>query len=194
MLTRYSSRIALVAMTVLLPAAAPTMAHEYNGKAVVVFHPWARATPGGSTIGAAYLDIIGLKTAAGDKLVGASSPGAGHVEMHTHQMDDGVMKMRKIDSVSVSPGQTKTFAPGGDHLMLFDLKAPLKEGGRLPITLTFETSGEIAVEAYIESAGAMGKPSPGGSAEGSSSGEKTDSKGSASGSDSGAGQGSHDGH
>lgn len=191
---RTASCAAPIALAILLTASAPVLAHEYNGKAVVVVHPWARATPGGSTIGAAYFDITGVKAAAGDKLVGASSPGAGRVEMHTHQMDDGVMKMRKIDSVTVAPGQTRTFAPGGDHLMLFDLKAPLKEGGRLPITLTFETSGEIAVEAYIESAGAMGKPSPGGNAEGSTSGEKTDSEGSASGSDSGAGQGSHDGH
>lgn len=155
MLSRYVARTALILLAALLPALAPATAHAYEGKAVSVAHPWARATPGGSTIGAAYVEFSGLKGAQGDKLIGASSPVAGRIEVHTHEMADGVMKMRKVDSVGVAAGETRKLAPGGDHLMMFDLKAPLKQGEVFPLTLKFEISGDITVDAAIESVGAM---------------------------------------
>lgn len=155
MLSRYVLHAALILLAALLPALATVTAHAVEGKAVSVAHPWARATPGGSTIGAAYVEFSGLKGAQGDKLIGASSPVAGRIEVHTHEIADGVMKMRKVDSVGVAAGETHKLAPGGDHLMMFDLKAPLKQGEVFPLTLKFETSGDITVDAAIESVGAM---------------------------------------
>lgn len=182
MLRRLVAHVLVVLSAVSMYAAAGVAAVSSDGKAVSVTAPWARATPGGSTIGAAYVDIAGTKD-KGDKLIGASSPVAARIEIHTHDMADGVMKMRKVDGLAVAAGQTRKLAPGGDHLMLFDLKAPLKQGEVFPLTLKFETSGEITVDAAIQSVGAMAHDEKGAMAPG-------DAKSGSEGSDAG----SHDGH
>jgi periplasmic copper chaperone A len=197
MLNRYVSFAALAALAFVFPA--PAFAHEYEGKAVVAIHPWARATPGGSTIGAAYVELSGIKSAQGDKLVGASSPVAGRIEIHTHLMEDGVMKMRKVDSIAIPSGEARKLSPGGDHLMMFDLKAPLKQGEVFPLTLKFDASGEITVDAVIESVGAMAPhEAASGTQTDAVSGNKNADEGSGpetgAGSDHGADSGSHDGH
>ena len=141
------------AFAVLSPLAA--VAHEYEAGNLTVAHPWARATPGGATIGAAYVEIK-AKDGAADTLVSASSPAAGRVELHTHTMDGGVMKMRQIEKLAIPAGGSAVLKPSGDHIMLFDLKAPLKEGETVPITLVFEKAGEVKVEATVEPVGAKG--------------------------------------
>lgn len=128
-------------------------AHEYEAGGVTVAHPWARATPGGATIGAAYVEI---KAKDADTLIAASSPAAARVEIHTHTMDDGVMKMRKLDKLAIPAGGSALLKPSGDHIMLFDLKAPLKEGELLPITLVFAKAGEVKIDATVEPVGAKG--------------------------------------
>jgi periplasmic copper chaperone A len=192
MLTKCGSRLALLALIALSPAA--VNAHEYEGKAVTVAHPWARATPGGSTIGAAYVQLSGVTAAKGDKLVGASSPVAGRIEIHTHLMEDGAMKMRKVDSVGVASGETRKLAPGGDHLMMFELKAPLKEGDVFPLTLKFETSGDITVDAVIEPVGAMGPHGMNWSSAEGSGDAKSGTGGADAKSHEGSDSGSHEGH
>lgn len=132
-----------------------TLAHDYESAGIKVAHPWARATPGGAKVGAAYGEIS-AKDGASDVLIAATSPAADRVEIHTHSMDGGVMKMRKIDKLPIAGGKTVLLKPSGDHIMLFDLKKPLEEGERLPITLVFEKAGEIKIEATIESVGAKG--------------------------------------
>lgn len=138
------------------PAAAPKAAEAKSGLKVVV--AWARATPGGSKIGAAFLEIQGAPN-ADDKLIGASSPIAQAVELHDHIKDGGVMRMRRIESIAIPAGKTVTFKPGGLHLMLIDLKAPLVEGDAFDITLTFEKAGEIKVTAPVQKLGALKGPS-----------------------------------
>jgi len=184
-------RLGKTTLTVFLAllTAAAAKAHAADGKAVSASQPWTRATPGGSTIGAAYVELSVVKEAKGDKLIGASSPAAGRIEIHTHTSEDGVMKMRKVESIAVLPGETRRLAPGGDHLMLFDLKAPLKQGERLPLTLKFESSGEISVEAVVESVGAMGPDGTSWTPTAADTGEKIGSEGS----DAGSHEGSHDG-
>ena len=135
--------------------AGPLAAHEVSSKGVTVAHPWTRATPGGATVGAAFLE---LRTDKGvtDKLLSASSPVAGRVEVHTHILDGDVMKMRRIDALPLKGGASHVLKPMGDHIMLFDLKQPLKEGDTVKLTLTFEKAGAIEVEGSVEPAGAMG--------------------------------------
>lgn len=130
-------------------------AHEATKDGVTVAHPWARATPAGANVGAAYMEI---KTAPGvaDQLLSAASPAAGRVEIHTHIKDGDVMKMRRIDSVDLKAGASHVLAPGGDHIMLFDLKGPLNEGDLIKLTLTFAKAGPIEVEGTIEPVGAKG--------------------------------------
>ena len=146
-----TAALAAIALSTVLPASA----HEATSNGVTVAHPWARATPGGSTVGVAYLEI---KTADGvtDRLVSAASPAAGRAELHTHIKDGEVMRMRHVDTIALKPGAALVFGPRGDHVMLMDLKAPLKAGDLIKLTLTFEKAGPIEVEATVEPVGAAG--------------------------------------
>lgn len=151
---RQSIRLAVAILACALTAPVAD-AHEASKNGVTVAHPWTRATPKGAPVGAAYMEI---KTSAGvtDRLVSAASPAAGRVEIHTHIKDGDVMKMRRVDSVELTAGASHLLRPGGDHIMLFDLKSPLKEGDVLKLTLTFEKAGSIEVEGTIEPVGAKG--------------------------------------
>jgi len=117
---------------------------------------WARATPGAAKTGAAYLTITNTGTAP-DRLVAITSPAANHAEAHSMTMTNGVMEMRALGPVTIAPGQAVTFAPSGNHIMLEGLKAPLKEGQTVALTLTFEHAGARDVIASIEKIGAMQK-------------------------------------
>jgi hypothetical protein len=86
-----------------------------------------------------------LKSAADTALVSASSPVAGVVEIHEMKMDGGVMKMSAVKSLAVPAGKGVELKPGGYHVMLMDLKQPLKEGETVPVTLNFEDKAGKAV-------------------------------------------------
>ncbi len=104
----------------------------------MITQAWTRATPNGAKIGGGYLTIEN-KGSAPDRLIGGSADIAGKVEVHEMAMKNGVMTMRPLDNgLTIEPGKTVKLAPGGYHLMMFDLKSPLKQGDKLPITLEFE--------------------------------------------------------
>lgn len=145
---RASIRAVLIAAAVSFPM----LAHAGDGAGTTVSNPWVRATPGGSKITAAFMEI---KSEAGDKLLAAKSDVAGRVEVHTHIMEGDVMKMRRVDSLEVTKGGSRVLKPMGDHVMLFDLKGPLKEGDTVKMTLIFEKAGDVDVVAKVEAAGAM---------------------------------------
>lgn len=96
---------------------------------------WARATAPGQVVGAAYLT---LQSAHGSTLVSTESPAAERVEIHSMTMNDGVMRMRKMDALPLPAGEVVKLEPGGFHLMLFDLKQPLKVGENLEFLLHFK--------------------------------------------------------
>jgi copper(I)-binding protein len=131
----------------------PVAAAEPGGASVQVVEPWARATAATAKTGAAYM-ILRNTGAAGDRLVAASTPVAGRVELHTHVKDGDVMRMRKVEAIDVDAHGSAKLEPGGLHVMFFDIKAPLKEGQKFPLTLKFEKAGEIATEVAVRSAGA----------------------------------------
>ena len=86
---------------------------------------------------------------------------ADHVEIHEMATKDGVMTMRaQPNGVTIEPGTTVAFSPGGYHLMLMGLKAPLKEGDRVKAVLTFEKAGPVEVTINVEGMGAQ-HPAPG---------------------------------
>ena len=102
---------------------------------VKVEHPWVRgAVPGQLTTGA-FFDVTSPKDAA---VVKVESPVAGVVEVHTSEMKGDMMTMRAVPSVALPAGKTVRFAPGGYHVMLMDLKRPVKNGEVVPVTLTVE--------------------------------------------------------
>ena len=125
--------------------AVPARAQEVKAGDLVITQAWTRATPNGAKIGGGYLTIENKGTAP-DRLIGGASDAAGKLEVHEMAMQDGVMKMRPLDSgLTIDPGKTVKLAPGGYHLMMFDLKNPLKQGDAVPVTLKFEKAGEVKV-------------------------------------------------
>ena len=101
---------------------------------VAVSNPWVRGTVAGQKATGAFMQ---LKADADVSLVGASSPVAGIVEIHEMKMDAGVMRMSAIPALPLPAGKAVELKPGGYHVMLMALKAPLKEGDTVPVTLTF---------------------------------------------------------
>ena len=93
-----------------------------------------------------------------DRLLSASSPAAGIVEIHEMKMANGMMQMREVTGLEIKPGATVELKPGGYHVMLMDLKTPLKQGESVPVTLKFEKAGAVEVKASIEAMGASRMP------------------------------------
>jgi copper(I)-binding protein len=79
-------------------------------------------------------------------------------------MNNGVMTMRPLDKgLVIEPGKTVKLAPGGYHLMLFDLRNPLKQGDKLPVTLEFEKAGKVTLSLDVQGVGAQGPAAADGS-------------------------------
>jgi copper(I)-binding protein len=102
---------------------------------VTVADAWVRGTVTGQKATGAFMQ---LKSPTDTALVSAASPVAGVVEIHEMKMDAGVMRMSAIRSLAVPAGMATELKPGGYHVMLMELKQPLKEGETVPVTLTFE--------------------------------------------------------
>jgi copper(I)-binding protein len=118
--------------------------------------PWARATVPGQANGAGYLEV-GNTGAASDRLVAVRSDAAEKVEVHTMTMEGGTAQMRPVEGgLEVPAGGKVTLAPGGYHLMFVKLKAPFAAGGSVPVVLTFEKAGEVAVTLPVRPLGGMG--------------------------------------
>ncbi len=111
-------------------------------------HPWARASAGAAKTGAAYLTITDQGQA--DRLTGVSTPVADTAELHESMSDMGTMKMRPLDGLTLAPGTPVKLAPGGYHVMLTGLKAPLKAGDTFPLTLRFEHAPPLTVTITVE--------------------------------------------
>lgn len=125
------------------------LAHDFTVGSLRIDHPWSRALPPNAPAGAAYFVVQNSGTAA-DTLVSASSPVAEKAELHTHVMLGEVMKMQQVESVAIPAGGNATFAPGGNHVMLFGLKKPLVAGESFALTLVFQNAGAVDVEVKIE--------------------------------------------
>jgi copper(I)-binding protein len=114
---------------------------------------WTRATAPGARVGAGYMKIT---STAADRLVGASSPVAARVELHVTEKKGDVMRMREVKAYDIPARGGFELSPGGAHLMLVDLKAPLKEGTKVPMTLRFERAGEVKIALQVRALRASG--------------------------------------
>jgi hypothetical protein len=132
--------------------ALPAAAHDYAAGDIAIGHPWTRAA-GINGNGAGFLNLRN-GGAQPDRLLSAATPAARVVELHTMERDGDVMRMRPVREIVVAPGATVELRPGGLHIMLIGLTAPLVQGGRVPLTLRFERAGEVQVELAVEAAGA----------------------------------------
>jgi copper(I)-binding protein len=119
---------------------------------------WARASLGGARNAIVYGTIMN-RGAGHLRLVGADTPVAGRVEFHLHAMDGEVMTMRRIDGIDLKSGESVTLKPGGLHIMLVDLKRPLKEGESFPLTLIPAEGTGMVLTVKVLGATALG-PAP----------------------------------
>ncbi|AZQ69326.1 copper chaperone PCu(A)C [Silicimonas algicola] len=141
----------------LMLAAAPTFAQDDTTLgSLTISAAMARATPPHAPVGGGFLTI----TNGGDeddRLVAASTPIAGRVEIHEMKMDGDVMRMRPVtDGLPIPAGQTVVLEPGGYHLMLMELTDALTEGDTFELSLTFEKAGEVTVTVDIGPRGMSG--------------------------------------
>jgi periplasmic copper chaperone A len=144
----------LLAVVVVVLAAcssgAATSAPASAAGTLTVEGAWARPSTGADRADAAYLVIRNAST-VDDALVGASSPAATTVEVHeTTAGDSGMMAMHPVDRIPIPAGGSVELKPGGYHIMLIGLTAPLEVGAKIDITLTFATAPPITVQAEVK--------------------------------------------
>lgn len=129
---------ALLCTPLLLQAADP----------IAVDDPYARAVPPGQPNSAVFM---ALTNPSGEEraLVAAESPAAAVVELHTHRMDGGMMRMRRVERIALPPGERVVLEPGGRHLMLIGLQRPLAPGETVALTLTLDDGSRVPLEAPV---------------------------------------------
>lgn len=176
--------LALAAVLTLLVPSRPAWAQSASVK-----DPWVRTTVPRQKSSSVYMDITALRAA---RLIEASSPVAGVVEIHEMSMENNVMRMRAIPALDLPSGVTVSLRPGGLHVMLMDLRTHIREGDMIPLSLVIELRDgrretlEIRALARAPRAGSASNPH-GGYGDSTSSGAGHSSHGS-------AGGGSHAGH
>lgn len=150
--------LALIAAFWLCSADLGSMAEE---KVISLDRPWSPATPNGAATGAAYMEIENHGR-FDDRLLGGTSPVAAKIEIHEMSMRGGIMSMHAIGSGLVIPaGKSVILEPQANyHLMLSGLKAPLKNGAQIPLTLNFAKAGTVHVEIPILPLGSRGPVTP----------------------------------
>lgn len=143
--------------TMVLAAALASGAASVSALAqVTVTSAWVRATVAAQRTSGAYMEITSARDAT---LIGAQSPVAGAAEVHETRMNNDVMRMRAVPRLALPAGKTVQFRPGGYHLMLVDLKRPLKKGESVPLQLTIENRDKslttVEVKAEVRDLRAM---------------------------------------
>lgn len=137
---------------VLSLAATPMFAGD-----ITVEDAYARASRPGAPTGAMFMTIRNSGEMA-DRLLGAESPVAQMVELHTHIDDNGVMRMRPVEQgIEIPAGGDHMLMRGGDHVMLMGLTQSLEDGASVPLTLIFENAGEITLAVTVDNSRDQGQ-------------------------------------
>lgn len=134
-------------MSVVVALGMAGMAHA-AAPAVQITDSWVREVPPVSASSAAFFTLhnTGKTTLT---LTGLSSPAASAVELHEMSMAGGLMRMNELKTVTIPAGGSLVLVPGEKHLMLIGLKAPLKAGQQVPLTLHFRKAGSVQINAVV---------------------------------------------
>ena len=119
-----------------------------------IVKPWARSSSSRPDIAGGFMTVVNEGEA--DRLVSASCASASSVEIQAIRVKGPVLEMRKIESLAIPPANQQTLKPRGYHLLMNGLASPLAAGGKLPITLVFETAGSVTVDFAVEAPGLVG--------------------------------------
>ncbi|WP_299480071.1 copper chaperone PCu(A)C [uncultured Roseibium sp.] len=131
-----------------------SFAADYKAGDLTLSKTWTRATPPKAKAGGGFVEIVNSGSEA-DRLVAASSDVAAKVEIHEMSVTDGVMKMRELeDGIEIPAGETVTLQPGGLHIMFMGLNKSFEEGATVPVVLTFEKAGDVAIDLDVAKMGA----------------------------------------
>ncbi len=140
--------LALAALTAFTSAA---FAQQFTLGDLVIDQAVARATAPGAKVGGGYLKITN-NGAEADRLIGATAPFSGRVEIHEMKMENDVMRMKPVEGgLVIEPGATETLAPGGNHVMFMALSEALAKDEERAVVLQFEKSGEVEVVFKVKS-------------------------------------------
>ncbi len=137
-----SARSVLAALVLFAPLAAAAGPIE-------VRDAYAHATSTAQPVGAGFLTVG--NSGGADRLVGVSCACSQTAELHSMAMDGGVMKMRKLEAIDIPAKGSVVLEPGGMHLMLIGLKAPLAEGQSVPLELRFDKAGVVKTMLRVKS-------------------------------------------
>lgn len=147
-------RATAVALMLAATAVPIASAQEHRAGSLRVENAWSRQTAPSARTGAGYLTIINSGP-QDDRLLGGSTPAADRLEVHATTMDKGIMRMRPVTTgLPVPAGGKVALKPGGYHIMLIGLRAPLKKGDRIPAVLDFARAGQVKVAFKVEGLGA----------------------------------------
>jgi periplasmic copper chaperone A len=128
-------------------------ATEFSKGGLLIDQPHAMATAPGQPHGAVFFKSISNQTTQSEQLIGGRAAIAKSVEVHRMDIENNVMRMREIKGIEL-PANSKVMLGRGNregyHLMLMNLKSPLKEGERFPVTLIFRNAGEVEVTVTVE--------------------------------------------
>jgi len=133
----------------------PNTERQTTAGDIVVVDPVVPEPP--ADLGSAYM-VIRNTGAAPERLLRVEAEVAGVVELHQTRAVDGRLGMAQVESIEIAPGGTFNMESGGFHVMLIDLKRSLKQGDRVPLTLTFERAGTVRVQALVVAT--AGAPEP----------------------------------
>jgi len=145
--------IALAGMVFVLAVTVISAAYA-GGSEIEARHSWSRPTIAGRP-GVVYV-TLNNQTARPALLTAIHTPVAGAAELHTSSMTDGVMRMRRVETLDIPAGGEVALTPGGYHIMLFDLDKPLKLGEEFPVTLVFRDAAPLEINVQVRKNGKFG--------------------------------------
>jgi copper(I)-binding protein len=135
-------------LAIFLLSISGTVVAESTIEGITITDPYVRAVPPGQPNSASFMTVT--NAGGSDRaLVGGSSPAAKVVELHTHTMEGGMMRMRQVEKIDLPAGKDVSLKPGGLHVMLIGLKQNLTPGENVPITLKFADGSELMVDAPV---------------------------------------------
>lgn len=134
----------------------PAIASEFTLGDLTLSGAFTRAMPPGAKAGGGFVTITN-KGNEDDRLIAASSPAAGVVELHEMKIENDIMVMRERgDGIAIPAGETVQLKPGGLHLMFMQVPTSFAEGVPVEVTLTFEKAGEVTLQLPVAKIGASG--------------------------------------
>jgi copper(I)-binding protein len=137
---------ALFVLIILCPSLAQALDSIKNNELVSIKNAWVRPSNPGQEVGAAYMTFLSSQDTT---LISVESDITNAIEIHSMSVENGVMKMRMLDTLELQAGKPYKLEPGGFHLMLFDLKKPLIRDDQVKFVLTFKKKNKASIKQSI---------------------------------------------